>query len=543
MDGEDEALTPRKVLWRSASWSGRPVPPRAGSIPARPPRAGRPLLPLAVSRHHPPNEWPRPGSDDCLPQNHNPPATPSAATTYAADGECSRVSDHVFLGSDVVARDREALRRRGITHVLNCVGAACPDYFRSELNYKTLWLRDSPAEDITSVLYDAFDYLEDARAASGRVLVHCVRGASRSAAIVVAYLMWRHSLPFDDALRRVRTARAAADPNFGFAAQLLYCQRRILHTALPSSPAASALPRAYRMAPHSPYDPLHLVPKAVDAASSALDSRGAFLIHALSSTVFIWVGRACESSMADSAAAAAHQVIRYEGAHGPISTVCEGAETSDFWNALMDDPEAAADDCPRNVEMYDLDFEIFRRALRGGVLPPVPMSGRETHLPARESGWSRVREKFSVVKQLATSIVEEDSGEPFRSPCSSFSRESSTTPSAGSSSTFSPASTSSLDWDKYSPPGFNLQHIAPPPPPPPLPLSSLPPLHNGKGKGKDFFCSSTTLAERRGGKGPLILLPPIDDDKCQRDIVRDWCLSPTFTPQEEENKDTMTRAE
>lgn len=54
---------------------------------------------------------------------------------------CSKVAEHVFLGSDVVARNREILRESGITHVLNCVGFVCPEYFAGELVYKTLWLQ------------------------------------------------------------------------------------------------------------------------------------------------------------------------------------------------------------------------------------------------------------------------------------------------------------------------------------------------------------------------------------------------------------------
>lgn len=54
---------------------------------------------------------------------------------------CSRVAEHVYLGSDVVARSREILRESGITHVLNCVGFVCPEYFAGELVYKTLWLQ------------------------------------------------------------------------------------------------------------------------------------------------------------------------------------------------------------------------------------------------------------------------------------------------------------------------------------------------------------------------------------------------------------------
>lgn len=581
MDGEG-APTPRKSLWRSASWTARSSPtsqPNPPPNPARPPaKPGRlslpPLRPLSVARRPVLNEWPRPGSDDSgeWPLSRNcPPATPSAAGSSAAVTECSRVAEHVYLGSDTAARDRDVLRRHGITHVLNCVGSACPEYFRGELVYKTLWLHDSPGEDITSVLYDAFDYLEDVRLhrPDGRVLVHCRRGASRSAALVIAYLMWRHSLSFDDALRRVRAARAITDPNLGFAAQLLQCQSRV--HALPPSPG-SAL-RAYRIAPHSPYDPLHLVPKAVGDWQSTptefLDSRGAFLVH-VPTAIYVWVGRDCQPTMAASAGGAALQVVRYERAQGPIVTVQEGSEPPDFWAALRDpnssSPEATDLDVgevgKRRVELYDLDFEIFRRALMGGVVPPLAMPGTEaeTRLPARESGWSRLRLKFlkggikEIVAAAEAADVEGSSddqsmtGDQVRSP-GSFSVESSTTPSslsADSASTlsmFSPASSSSSDWYNSSPPRFDLFG---------LPLihhdSRLPPLHKRMGKVKDAsspISSSApqSLAERRGTSAPsLVLSPGAGDEKGKispSDIVRDWVSSPPFIAEVEEERGTM----
>ncbi|BFG24093.1 hypothetical protein CerSpe_103670 [Prunus speciosa] len=105
----------------------------------------------------------------------------------------------------------------------------------------------------TNILYDVFDYFEQ----GGRVFVHCCQGVSRSTSLVIAYLMWREGQSFDDAFQYVEAARGIADPNMGFACRLLQCQKRV--HAFPLSP--SSLLRMYRIAPHSPYDPLHLSQK------------------------------------------------------------------------------------------------------------------------------------------------------------------------------------------------------------------------------------------------------------------------------------------
>lgn len=392
-----------------------------------------PLQPLSIARRSL-DDWPKAGSDDVgeWPQQ---PATPggnrdgerlkldmtaiqrNADKTGGLvkrekiaffDKECSKVSQHVYLGGDAVAKDKDILKQNGITHVLNCVGFVCPEYFKADFVYRTMWLQDNPTEDITSILYDVFDYFEDVREQQGRVLVHCCQGVSRSTSLVIAYLMWREGQSFDDAFQFVKAARGIADPNMGFACQLLQCQKR-LH-AFPLSP--SSLLRLYRIAPHSPYDPLHLVPKMLtDPSSSALDSRGAFIVQ-VPSSLYVWIGRDCGSIMESDARGAVCQIARYERVHGSVVMIREGDEPLYFWDSfpdllpLMDKPGNRLEDkkskarrissCERRkVDKYDADFEIFQRAIKGGVLHPLTSSENETHIPARESCWSALRRKLA----------------------------------------------------------------------------------------------------------------------------------------------------
>ncbi|KAK4256646.1 hypothetical protein QN277_006345 [Acacia crassicarpa] len=423
-DGDDR----RRTYSRSVSWTDRS--PTNISQNRRPPTNSKPrpllppLQPLSIMKRTA-EEWPSAGSDDLgiwpLPQTPrgSVKALESSDSGQPAkefqfkrdklaffDKECSRIAEHIYLGSDTVAKNHELLRQNGITHVLNCVGFVCPEYFKSDFVYKTLWLQDSPTEDITSILYDVFDYFEDVREQGGRVLVHCCQGVSRSSSLVIAYLMWREGQSFEDAFQYVKTARGVTNPNMGFACQLLQCQKRVL--AMPASP--NSIRRMYRMAPHSPYDPLHLVPKMVNhPGARALDSRGAFIIH-VPSAIYVWSGKSCSPMMSCNARAAACQVIRYEKAKGLIQGIKEGEEPLEFWIALANEQilsghesvevREAGDSMEigeRKVNEYDLDFEIFHKALAGGVVPPFSVSraGSETCLPARENGWGRLRRNFA----------------------------------------------------------------------------------------------------------------------------------------------------
>ncbi|XP_059666200.1 protein-tyrosine-phosphatase MKP1 [Cornus florida] len=455
----------RRTFWRSASWSSSrsTLPPlnpdndrdgvdangnngghgRRFPVPLTPRSQQNckarsclpPLQPLAIARRSL-DEWPKAGPDDvgewplpCTPRGRdlskhvdrlkldlstiqsnldNNGGLVKREKIAFFDKECSKVAEHIYLGGDAVARDRVILKQNGITHILNCVGFVCSEYFKDDFVYRTLWLQDSPSEDITSILYDVFDYFEYVREQGGRVFVHCCQGVSRSTSLVIAYLMWREGQSFDDAFRYVKAARGIADPNMGFACQLLQCQKRV--HAFPLSP--SSLLRMYRIAPHSSYDPLHLVPKMLnDPSPSGLDSRGAFIIH-IPSAIYVWIGKKCEAIMERDARGAVCQIVKYERLQAQIVMIEEGEEPPCFWDAfsnllpLMDNSgsevenvELSSKICPgeRKVDSYNVDFEVFQKAIMGGFVPPFPSSetAHETHLPAREGIWSVLRRKLA----------------------------------------------------------------------------------------------------------------------------------------------------
>lgn len=53
-----------------------------------------------------------------------------------------------------------------------------------------------------------------------KVLVHCMMGVSRSAAVVIRYLIRYHGFTYDTALQRLQSQRWACRPNSGFEWQL-----------------------------------------------------------------------------------------------------------------------------------------------------------------------------------------------------------------------------------------------------------------------------------------------------------------------------------
>jgi protein-tyrosine phosphatase len=55
----------------------------------------------------------------------------------------------------------------------------------------------------------------------GKVLVHCFAGVSRSATIVIAYMMQEHGMNYHSAFKFVKSKRPFINPNEGFRTQLI----------------------------------------------------------------------------------------------------------------------------------------------------------------------------------------------------------------------------------------------------------------------------------------------------------------------------------
>jgi len=143
----------------------------------------------------------------------------------------NEIEQLLFLSSGEVAKDLNKLRRSGISAVLNCVGASQQTdkaYYGLDFEYLQLELKDEDSFDLRVFLPQCLDFIRANRDDKKRgVLVHCSAGVSRSAAVVLAYLMYEHRWTLALALDCVWQARPFVLPNKGFFDMLLAIEHEI----------------------------------------------------------------------------------------------------------------------------------------------------------------------------------------------------------------------------------------------------------------------------------------------------------------------------
>jgi len=80
---------------------------------------------------------------------------------------------------------------------------------------------DSKTYPISQHFEEASHFIdEEIRLRKGRVFVHCAQGISRSATLVIAYLMSKRQMSIQQAIETIRPKRFIA-PNEGFTEQLI----------------------------------------------------------------------------------------------------------------------------------------------------------------------------------------------------------------------------------------------------------------------------------------------------------------------------------
>mmetsp|Transcript_4365 Transcript_4365/g.5055 ORF Transcript_4365/g.5055 Transcript_4365/m.5055 type:complete len:263 (+) Transcript_4365:176-964(+) len=163
------------------------------------------------------------------------PTATSASASSVSDSSKPETQHRaaLFLGGYKAAVNIEFLERERVQFIVNAAGERLYAFFPAMLGavkrYEGIGIKvlhlpwDDNAEhqlgwkEVELAVQGVHSSLIKGRS----VLVHCAQGKSRSAVVVIAYLMSLHKISYTEALEMVQSKRSMAEPNTSFQSQLL----------------------------------------------------------------------------------------------------------------------------------------------------------------------------------------------------------------------------------------------------------------------------------------------------------------------------------
>jgi len=244
-----------------------------------------------------------------------------------------KIEDGIYLTSQKGASRKGDLQEHNITHIINCANDSRGIYFPSDFVYKWLAINDSPTQDIQCFFLDVIDFVTKAKQQNGHVLFHCQLGVSRSATLVIAYLMWEHGWSCDETFQYVQHMRLIIDPNIGFLSQLQDWEEKLKKYA--SHNIFNKCEAVEVMMTEQPKNTVIFITKEIKTYFP-FPSDSCVIVYSNNTSMVAWHGRNCDKSL-EIAVNIVMEWIMYYLLKQPNKTILEefeGSETDDFLSLM-----------------------------------------------------------------------------------------------------------------------------------------------------------------------------------------------------------------
>ncbi|XP_076048617.1 serine/threonine/tyrosine-interacting protein-like [Oratosquilla oratoria] len=146
---------------------------------------------------------------------------------YPMRRDMQEILSGLYLGPyNVATKSRfKTLLDHGITHII-CIRQSIEAHvirpnFPDKFKYLVIDMADSWTQNLISHLPACRNFIDECLETGGKVLIHGNLGISRSAAVVLGYIMEKKSMTFKEAFEYVQIRRYCINPNDGFKQQLL----------------------------------------------------------------------------------------------------------------------------------------------------------------------------------------------------------------------------------------------------------------------------------------------------------------------------------
>ena len=132
------------------------------------------------------------------------------------------IIDNIYLGSSYNSSNSNILKKFSIEKIIN-VTQEIPCEFDT-IDYLRIPIRDTRDNFIETYLEESYQFIINNY--KHQILIHCYMGSSRSATIVLYYLMKKHKMKLNDALLFLNKKRPLVNINLNFLRELTNIEKR-----------------------------------------------------------------------------------------------------------------------------------------------------------------------------------------------------------------------------------------------------------------------------------------------------------------------------
>ena len=134
-------------------------------------------------------------------------------TAKAFFASANLIVDQLYLGSAFNAADWKFLNEEGITHIIN-VTEEVPNFYPDNFKYYRHIIKDDGIESFpAAILSEILNFITEAQTSGGKVYIHCLVGRSRSASVILFYLMIHHDMTLEQAMLFLKEKRGHINPS------------------------------------------------------------------------------------------------------------------------------------------------------------------------------------------------------------------------------------------------------------------------------------------------------------------------------------------
>lgn len=139
---------------------------------------------------------------------------------------CNQISEYLYISGLETAVDKDYLKKNHFKRVITVMREEIDKKKKSkQIEYIFITAEDNKSFKIILEFKNVIKIIKESNKKKMKTLIHCRKGKSRSATLVIAYLMSTNSIDYETAFNRLKKIRPTIDPNTGFIEQLEIFER------------------------------------------------------------------------------------------------------------------------------------------------------------------------------------------------------------------------------------------------------------------------------------------------------------------------------